>query len=140
MAGEFWLSDEQWALIEPLLPKNQSGAHRVDDRRVISGIIHVLKVGCRWQDCPSIYGPQTTIYNRFRRWSIKGVWRRLFHALVQFSAADVQMIDSTTAKAHRSAGGGKGGRRPRLSAARAAGARQKSMLLWTVTADPSPSK
>ena len=55
MAREFWLSDQQRAAIEPLLPKNQAGAHRVDDRRVISGIVHVLKVGCRWQDCPALY-------------------------------------------------------------------------------------
>jgi putative transposase of IS4/5 family DUF4096 len=61
MAGEFWLDDRQWAAIEPLLPKNQPGAQRKDDRRIISGIIHVLKVGCRWQDCPANYGPPTTI-------------------------------------------------------------------------------
>lgn len=65
----FWLSDEAWAAIEPHLPKNQPGARRVDDRRVISGILHVLKVGCRWCDCPPDYGPSTTIYNRFNRWS-----------------------------------------------------------------------
>ena len=52
MANEFWLNDRQWLAIEPLLPSNQPGARRVDDRRVISGIVHVLKVGCRWQDCP----------------------------------------------------------------------------------------
>ena len=72
MAGEFWLDDEQWAAIEPLLPTHQSGAHRKDDRRIISGIIHVLKTGCRWQDCPECYGPPTTIYNRFHRWSARG--------------------------------------------------------------------
>jgi len=65
-AKGFWLSDTQWAAIEPLLPKNRPGARRVDDRRVISGIVHVLKVGCRWQDCPAHYGPPTTIYNRFQ--------------------------------------------------------------------------
>ena len=75
MAGEFWLDDQQWAAIEPLLPKNQSGAHRKDDRRIISGIIHVLKAGCRWQDCPAMYGPPTTIYNRFHRWAARGIWR-----------------------------------------------------------------
>jgi len=128
MAGEFWLSDRQWAAIGPLLPKNQSGAHRVDDRRVISGIIHVLKVGCRWQDCPAVYGPPTTVYNRFRRWTIKGVWRRLFAALVEVSPDDVQMIDSTSAKAHRSAAGGKGGLKFRRSGARAAAERPKSTL------------
>jgi transposase len=61
MAAEFWLSDEQWGAIEPLLPRNQPGPEREDDRRIISGIVHVLKVGCRWQDCPAVYGPSTTI-------------------------------------------------------------------------------
>jgi transposase len=140
MAGEFWLSDRQWAVIDPLLPKNQSGAHRVDDRRVISGIIHVLKVGCRWQDCPAVYGPPTTIYNRFRRWTIKGVWRRLFKALVEVSPDDIQMIDSTSAKAHRSAGGGKGGPKSRPSAARAAVARPRSTPSSMARDASSPSK
>jgi transposase len=49
----FWLSDEAWAAIAPHLPQNQPGARRVDDRRVISGIIHMLKCGGRWADCPS---------------------------------------------------------------------------------------
>ena len=54
MANEFSLNDRQWLAIEPLLPRNQPGARRVDDRRVISGIVHVLKVGCRWEDCPAL--------------------------------------------------------------------------------------
>jgi transposase len=140
MTGEFWLDDQQWAAIEPLLPRNQPGARRTDDRRIISGIIHVLKVGCRWQDCPDCYGPPTTIYNRFHRWSARGIWRRLFAALVETGDTDIHMIDSTTAKAHRSAGGGKGGPMPRRSAARAAADRQKSMLLSMATAGPSRSK
>ena len=140
MAGEFWLSHRQWAVIDPLLPKNQPSARRVDDRRVISGIIHVLKVGCRWQDCPAIYGPPTTIYNRFRRWTIKGVWRRLFAALVAFSPDDVHMIDSTSAKAHRSAGGGKGGPKSRRSAVRAAAARPRSTPSSMARDASSPSK
>ena len=78
----FWLSDEAWMAIEPHLPKNQPGARRVDDRRVISGILHVLKVGCRWCDCPTDYGPSTTVYNRFNRWSHRGFWLKLLHALV----------------------------------------------------------
>jgi transposase len=140
MAGEFWLNDEQWAAIEPLLPPHQSGAHRKDDRRIISGIIHVLKTGCRWQDCPKCYGPPTTIYNRFHRWSARGIWRRLFAALAENGASDIHMIDSTTAKAHRSAAGGKGGPTSRRSAALAAAERQKSMLLSMVAAAPSRSR
>ena len=65
-----WLSDAEWAKIEPLLPQGRSGAHRVDDRRVISGIVHMLKSGARWRDCPPEYGPYTTIYNRSRQAAI----------------------------------------------------------------------
>ncbi|MFK4818555.1 IS5 family transposase [Ochrobactrum quorumnocens] len=137
MAGEFWLDDRQWAVIAPLLPTNQPGAHRTDDRRVISGIIHLLRTGCRWQDCPAVYGPSTTIYNRFHRWSAKGIWRQLFEALVQTTNRDIHMIDSTTAKAHRSAAGGKGGRKLKPSVDREAADRQKYMLLSMVVAAQS---
>ena len=140
MAGEFWLSEAQWEAIEPLLPRNQPGARRVDDRRVLSGIIHVLKAGCRWQDCPSVYGPSTTVYNRFNRWAGRGIWRRLFEALVEAHPGDIQLIDSTTAKAHRSASGGKGGPVRRRSAARAAGGPPKSMPSSTARAALSRSK
>ena len=64
MTHWFWLSDDAWAVIEPHLPHGKPGKPRVDDRRVISGILHVLKTGCRWRDCPGKYGPHTTIYNR----------------------------------------------------------------------------
>jgi transposase len=61
MADLFWLSDEQWAVMEPFMPKNQPGPERNDDRQVISGILHVLTSGCRWRDCPAAYGPRTTV-------------------------------------------------------------------------------
>ncbi|WP_408735067.1 IS5 family transposase [Acidomonas methanolica] len=106
----FWLSDAAWAAIEPHLPKNQPGARRVDDRRVISGILHVLKVGCRWCDCPADYGPSTTIYNRFNRWSRRGFWLKLLDALVEAGAVTKSTaIDSTYIKAQRAAFGAKGG-------------------------------
>jgi transposase len=139
MAGEFWLTEAQWSVIEPLLPKNQPGAHRTDDRRVISGIVHVLKTGCRWQDCPSVYGPPTTIYNRFRRWTMRGLWRRLFETLAHANPGEDQAIDSTTAKAHRSAAGGKGGRRRRRLVARAEAAPRKSTPSSTRADARSPS-
>ena len=61
MADLFWLSDAQWAVMEPFMPRNRPGARRVDDRRTISGIVHVIKSGCRWRDCPPAYGPHTTV-------------------------------------------------------------------------------
>jgi len=62
MTRLFWLSNEAWAAIDPHLPHGKPGKPRVDDRRVISGILHVLKTGCRWRDVPPEYGPATTIY------------------------------------------------------------------------------
>ena len=67
-----WLTDEEWARIEPLLPRGRKGARRVDDRRIVSGIVHMLKSGARWRDCPAEFGPYTTVYNRFNRWSRQG--------------------------------------------------------------------
>jgi transposase len=60
----YWLDGASWLAIEPLLPRGRRGAHRVDDRRVISVIMHMLTTGARWRDCPPEYGPYTTIYNR----------------------------------------------------------------------------
>ncbi len=126
----FWLTDEQWSHIEPRLPTDVRGKDRVDDRRVISGILHVLKSGCRWCDCPPEYGPPTTIYNRFSRWARRGVWEKLFRELADRGrSTQTQMIDSTHIKAHRSASGGKGGSRNKRLDARAAGAIQKSTQL-----------
>jgi len=67
----FWLNDRQFARLRPYLPTDTRGKPRVDDRRVISGIIHVLKSGCRWIDAPAVYGPRKTLYNRFVRWAAK---------------------------------------------------------------------
>ena len=116
MADLFWFSDTQWAVIEPFMPKNRPGARRVDDRRTISGIVHVLRSGCRWRDCPADYGPHTTVYNRFNRWSRRGFWRGMLAALAEAGwIAESTALDSTYIKAHRSAHGGKGGRKLRPS-------------------------
>src|ERR1019366_929020 len=126
--GLFWLSDEQWAAIEPFMPRNQPGARRKDDRRIISGIFHVLKSGCRWQDCPEEYAPPTTVYNRFNRWSRKRLWTGMLEALAKASAATEHVaIDATYVKAQRAAFGGKGGPKRRRSASRAAETQLKSM-------------
>ncbi len=140
MAGEFWLDDEAWAAIEPLLPRNQPGARRVDDRRVISGILHVLKSGCRWKDCPAAYGSPTTIYNRYNRWSRRGIWSGIFAALVDNAVEpDELAIDSTYIKAHRSAAGGKGGLQRRPLGRREVAARLKSTPSPIRKGGPMPS-
>ena len=137
----FWLSDEAWAVIAPHLPRNQPGARRVDDRRVISGIVHMLRSGGRWRDCPAEYGPYTTIYNRWNRWSGRRVWGRILEALIAAGRIDeIGQLDSSYVKAHRSAGGAKGGPRRRRSASAAAAAPPKSTPSATSSAGHSHSR
>ena len=123
----FWLTDAQFARIAPHLPADTRGKARVDDRRVISGIVHVLKSGGRWVDAPDVYGPRKTLYNRFVRWAAKGVWVKLFQTLAQAGGPPAHVLmDSSAVKAHRSAAGGKGGSRTTRSADRGVGARPRS--------------
>jgi transposase len=129
MATEFWLSERQWKRLAPLLPRKSRGVPRVDDRRVISGIVHVLRSGGRWVDAPAIYGPRKTLYNRFVRWGAAGIWQRLFETLAAAGGPPAELLlDSTHIKAHRCAAGGKGGARSRRSASAAAAAPPRSML------------
>ena len=117
MSDPFWLTEQQFERLEAFLPTDTRGVPRVDDRRVISGIVHVLKSGCRWKDAPSDYGPPKTLYNRFVRWRAKGVWQAAFDALAAAGGPPAEvLLDSTHVKAHRSAAGGKGGRPSRRSA------------------------
>lgn len=141
MAHLFWLSDEAWAAIEPHLPRGKPGKPRVDDRRVISGILHVLKTGCRWRDVPIEYGPPTTVYNRFNRWSQKRIWHRIFETMAAVGPVPDELTPgSSHVKAHRSAAGAKRGRSSKRSAARAAKGQVKSMRWPIISADRSPSR
>ena len=125
MADLFWLSDEQWAVLEPFMPTNQPGARREDDRRVSSGIGDV-----------AAYGPHTTVYNRFNRWSRRGFWRAMLAALAAAGwVTETAALDSTYVKAHRSAHGGKGGRGRRPLGRREAGRPQKSTSSPTCSDD-----
>jgi len=97
------LSEAQMRRIEPYFPLSH-GIARVDDRRVLSGILFVIRNGLRWRDAPAAYGPPKTIYNRFVRWSRLGVFNRIFAELSAGSdTSDRLMIDATHLKAHRTA-------------------------------------
>ena len=103
MSDLFWLSRAQMRRIEPYFPLSH-GVPRVDDRRVISGIVFVIRNGLRWRDAPKDYGPHKTIYNRFIRWSRLGVFNKIFAELAgKGSKPDRLMIDATHLKAHRTA-------------------------------------
>ena len=103
MSDLFWLSKAQMRRIEPYFPLSH-GVPRVDDRRIVSGIIFVIRNGLRWRDAPREYGPHKTIYNRFIRWSRLGVFNKIFAALAaKGGTPDRLMIDATHLKAHRTA-------------------------------------
>ncbi|WP_431355715.1 IS5 family transposase [Agrobacterium vaccinii] len=95
------LSDEEWAVIAPLLPNNSRGIERVDDRRVINGILWRFRTGSSWRDVPERYGPRTTLYNRFSRWRKAGVWDRLLDAVSKRYDGDILMIDSSCVRVHQ---------------------------------------
>jgi mannitol 2-dehydrogenase len=127
MSDFFWFSDAQWARIEPLLPTDVRRKKRVDDRRVLSGIVHALRCGGRWTDCAGVYGPKKTLYNRSVRWAERGIWEDIFSALAGAEdAPDRLFIDSTCIKVHRCAGGGIGGPWLMVSASPKAGATPSS--------------
>ena len=103
MSDKFWLSKGQLTRISLSFPLSH-GVPRVDDRKVISGIIHVIRNGLRWRDAPEVYGPHKTLYNRFIRWSKMGIFDQIFTALVAENDPPIRlMIDATHLKAHRTA-------------------------------------
>src|SRR5690606_40696914 len=105
MSDLFLLSERQMARISPFFPLSH-GVPRVDDRRVVSGIIYVIRNGLQWEDAPAGYGPHKTLYNRFIRWSLMGVFDRIFAGLAGGGPQPERiMIDATRLKAHRPAAG-----------------------------------
>ena len=103
MSDLFWLTDAQMTRIKPFFPKSH-GKPRVDDRRVLSGIIFINRNGLRWRDAPSEYGRPKTLYNRWVRWSRKGIFARILIELArEGDQTDILMIDTTHLKAHRTA-------------------------------------
>jgi len=103
MSGLFLLSDAQMARLDPFFPKSL-GKPRVDDRRVLSGIILINRNSLRWRDAPAVYGPHKTLYNRWKRWSDKGIFARMMVGLAaEYGEEKTVVIDATYLKAHRTA-------------------------------------
>ena len=100
------LSDGEWAIIDPLLPRKSRGVPRVEDRRVLNGIFWRLRTGSPWADIPERYGPSTTCYNRFVRWRKAGIWDRLLQAVSEAYNGKIQMIDSSVVRVHQHAANG----------------------------------
>lgn len=103
------LTDGEWSIIEPLLPNKPRGVPRVDDRRVLNGILWRFRTGSPWAEIPERYGPSTTCYNRFVRWRKAGVWDRLLAAVSAAFEGEIVMIDSTCVRVHQHGATGKKG-------------------------------
>jgi len=119
------LTDREWSIIAPLLPNKPRGVARVDDRRVLNGILWRFRTGSPWAEIPERYGPPTTCYNRFVRWRKAGVWDRLLEAVSEAYDGDIVMIDSSCVRVHQHAATGKRG--------------METMAAWDVPAAASPA-
>ncbi len=137
------LSESEWARLQPLVPPRRAGKPRQDDRRIVNGIVWKLATGAPWRDLPERYGPWQTVYTRFRRWTLAGVWDRLFAAIQRQADAagqvdgTVHFVDGTVIRAHQHAAGAKGGTQKRR---RSAGARAASRPRCTSGPRAAPSR
>ena len=103
MSNLYWLTEAQIVRLRPFFPKSR-GRPRVDDRRVLSGIIFINRNGLRWCDAPTDYGSPKTLYNRWKRWSDMGVFARIMTGLAAEAPDNKTIsIDATYLKAHRTA-------------------------------------
>ena len=110
------LTDERWARLQPLLPpqKPKTGKPSLDHRRIINGILWILRTGAPWDDLPRRYGKRGTVSSRYYRWRKRGIWDRIFADLQAQADADGDLdwtshfVDSTVIRAHQHAAGAKG--------------------------------
>src|SRR3954451_1840597 len=111
------LTDQEWEGLEPLLPpeKPERGRPNVDHRQIINGILWRERTGAPWRDLPERYGPWQTVYSRFRRWRLAGIWDRIFAAVQREADANgevdwsVHFVDGSVIRAHQHAAGARGG-------------------------------
>ncbi len=146
------MTDAQWARLQPLVPPqrhgkgSKGGRPSIDHRRIINGILGILRTGAPWEDLPPRYGKRSTVSTRSYRWKQQGIWDHIYDALkAQADAAgeldwELHHIDATVVRAHQHAAGAKKGtqRAKRWVGARAASA-PKSISAPTGTASRSPS-
>lgn len=124
--GRYDLTDEEWAVLVPLLPPERSGRRGKpyrSHRDVLNGIFWILRSGAAWRDLPERYGPWTTVYDRFRRWRDSGLFDRMLNRLEALARQaeridfEFSAVDGATVRAHKSAAGAqKKGSLPRKAA------------------------
>lgn len=104
------LSDEQWARLQPLLPRRPQGRKATKgDRLFVEAVLYRARTGIPWRDLPERFGSWKSVYNRFRNWARKDVWAQVFRELKLDVDDTASIVDGTTVRAHQDASGGKGG-------------------------------
>ena len=123
------MTDAEWEVLRPVLPTGRQGPVRKDDRRIMDGIFFILRTGSPWRDLPERYGPYTTCYNRYNRWSKDGIWAMIISELQRVAGSDgddgdgpgggsatslgERMIDSSAVRVHRHGSGSRRDGEPR---------------------------
>jgi transposase len=112
------LTDEQWAVVKPLLPRGRPGPKsKRGDRTFIDAVLYRVRTGVAWRDLPARFGPWKSIYNRFDNWSKRGVWAHVFKALQLEIDPSISIADASVVRAHQDSSGGRGGSTAMLWAA-----------------------
>jgi transposase len=111
MQRRFELTDEQWAVIAPLLPPERGRKARParNNRRMVNALLWVLRTGAPWRDLPAHYPPWKSVHTRFSRWSKQGIWQRALAELTKNADAEGFLIDGTVVRAHQDAHGARKG-------------------------------
>lgn len=125
------LTDQEWELLAPLIPRASTGRPRVEDRRVINGMVYKIRTGISWRDLPERYGPWKTVYTRFRRYALDGIFTQALQQIQARAdaAGDIDwlvQIDSTAVRAHQHA----------AATGRKGGAAGRTNRMITPSADP----
>jgi transposase len=134
------LSEAQWERIAPLLPgkAGDPGRSGEDNRLFIEAVLWLVRTGVPWRDLPERFGKWSSLWKRFRRWALKGVFERVFEELADDPDFEYALIDGTIVKVHRHGAGAKGGLKIRPSAARAADGPPRSWP-WSMRSAISPA-
>jgi transposase len=116
------LSDDQWERVAPLLPGKvgDPGRSAADNRLFLEAVLWIARVGAPWRDLPPMFGKWNSVFQRFRRWAVKGVFERLFQTLSGDPDFEYTLIDGTIVRVHQHGAGAKGGLTIRPSGVRAA--------------------
>ena len=116
------LTDAMWARVEPMLPGKATdpGVTAADNRQFLEAVLWRIRTGSPWRDLPERFGKWNSVFKRFRRWAVKGVFERVFNVLSDEFDLEYVFVDGTVVQAHQKASGAKGGPKSRASDAPAA--------------------